>query len=266
MNMDKWLPILLCFCVTAVSAEMYKWEDEDGNIHYTDQQPDQQAEELSLPPINSYTAPPIPPSAQQVSENVDVETEPVGAPPVTYEKLVITSPEMNETIRNSDGTVSVAYTLTPGGLMPGHQFQLMLDGRVKRDATTTLESVDRGSHTVKVQIVDANGIVQLSSQSVIFHLHREADGKETTDATKPDDNTDSYTPSDDADHSADENDGIVQHGDESDFDPGTKYDSSFDPGTKFDPENAGHSSSSSPSSTTFTPPAGTYTPNYNQKK
>jgi hypothetical protein len=279
MDMDKWLPTLLCFCVFAASAEMYKWEDADGNIHYTDQPPTEQAEKLSLPPINSYTPP-----EQRVEEQDMAEILPDEAPDlenIVYEKLTITSPKMNETIRNSDGTVPVAYTLTPGGaLKQGHQYQLMLDGRVEKGATSTLSNVDRGSHTIKVQIVNAAGVIQISSQAVIFHLHREADGKETTDSTTPDDNTEAYTPgSDDADHSAEDDDGIVQDPDGSSYDPTNitdpddERDSVFDPttsghgaGTSYDPENSGYGSGTSPSPGTFNAPSGTYTPNYNQKR
>jgi hypothetical protein len=256
---------------------MYKWEDADGNIHYTDQPPSEKAEELSLPPVNSYTAP-VQPSEEQDMAEVLPDEVPAQAN-ITYDTLTITRPKMNETIRNSDGTVSVAYTLTPGVLNQGDQYQLVLDGRVKKGATATLSNVDRGSHTVKVQIVNADGVVQIRSQAVIFHLHREADGKKTTDSTTPDDNTDAYTPSsDDADHSAEDGDGIEQDADGSNYDPTNitdeddDRDSVYDPttsghgaGSSYDPDSSGYGSGSSPSPGTFTAPAGTYAPNYNQR-
>jgi hypothetical protein len=279
MNMGKWLPILLCFCVTAVSAEMYKWEDEDGKVHYTDQPPNsQQAEELSLPPLNSYKAPDLGVSNQD-SPEYDDDLGPDSASPdmmpgqeggvAAYEKLTITSPKMNETIRNNDGIVPISFTLTPeGGLKEGDEYRLMLDGRpLEQGGETTLVNVDRGSHTVKLQVVDANGVPKLSSQAVIFHLHREADGKKTTDATQPDDNSDAYTPSDDADHSAEEDEGIVSDG--SAFDPSNITDPEDTRDSVYDPESPGYDSGSSssgnynPSSTPNYSP--NYTPNYNQR-
>ncbi len=165
--MNKWLPILLFLYMSTVSAGMYKWEDEDGDVHYTDQAPDSKAEELELPPINSYTAP-----TQVVKLKPDSELDGKGPAEavVPYEKLTITSPKMNETIRSNEGTVSVAFSLTPGELHEGDSYRLMLDGRAQSGAST-LTNVTRGSHTVKVQIVDASGVFKLGSSAVIFHLH-----------------------------------------------------------------------------------------------
>ncbi len=282
MIMDKRLPILLCLCLPAVVvAGMYKWEDENGKVHYTDQPPTEDAEELSLPPINSYTPPESPeirPEDQEAVAEPGVDPEPTDPANITYDKLTITSPKMNETIRNNDGDVPVAYTLEPGGLKPDHKIRLVLDGRAQ-EGTSSLTNVARGSHTVKVQIVDAKGIPQKISPGVIFHLHREADGKKTTDSTKPDDNSEAYTPSSgDADHSAEENDGIVQDSDGSSYDPTNitdpddDRDSVYDPttsghgaGTSYDPSSSGYGSTTSPSSGTYNAPSGTYTPNYNQK-
>ncbi len=278
MNMDKWLLILLSLCVSAAYAGMYKWEDVDGKIHYTDQPPDSQAEELSLPPISTYKAPDLQ-GEQEFQQDGEVLEPQDGPEVIVYEKLVITSPKMNETIRNNDGAVPVNYTATPGGLNPGHKYRLLLDGRVQEGASS-LVNVARGSHSVKAQIVDENGAVQLSSQAVIFHLHIEADGKKTTDSTKPDDNTEAYTPgSEDADHAAEDSDGIVQDKDGSNYDPSNitdeddKRDSVFDPttsghgsGSTYDPKTGGYGSGTSSSPGTFNAPSGTYTPNYNQNK
>ncbi len=268
MNMDKWLLILLSLCISTAYAGMYKWEDVDGKVHYTDQPPDSQAEELSLPPISTYKAPDL--QAEQDRLQEDVADQPDATAVIVYEKLIITSPKMNETIRDNDGTVPVNYTSTPGGLNPGNKYRLLLDGSVQ-EGTSSLVNVARGSHSVKVQIVDENGAVQISSQAVIFHLHIEADGKKTTDSTKPDDNTEAYTPkSEDADHSAEESDGIVQDRDGSNYDPSNITDPDDTRDSVYDPSSRGYDSGSTssgnykPSSTPNYSP--TFTPNYNQKK
>ena len=37
--MIRYAPLMLCLLAAPASAEMYKWTDEDGKVHYTDQPP-----------------------------------------------------------------------------------------------------------------------------------------------------------------------------------------------------------------------------------
>ncbi|MBS1220075.1 MAG: hypothetical protein H6R21_3208, partial [Proteobacteria bacterium] len=43
-----------------------------------------------------------------------------------------------------------------------------------QDSSVTLENLDRGSHTLQGQIVDARGEVLMSSETVTVHLHRQS--------------------------------------------------------------------------------------------
>ena len=266
--MKKWLPLLLCLLVPSAFAGLYKWVDEDGNVHYTDSPPPQGAEEVTLPPTVTYrpprtspTSPPGKPGAQDDEE---------------YQELTITKPQMNETIRSNKGEVTVSFSVTPG-LKPEHLYRLMLDGRaLEKEITQTLvvlQQIERGSHTIQVHVVDAAGVPQISSQAVIFHLRQESElGADGTDSSTTD-NTKSYSPDFERDSTEDQSseyedtttstsdDGIPQHQDESDYgtdvtDPADSRDNVYDP-TYDNPSN-------STGGGKF--PAGTgYTPNYNQQ-
>jgi hypothetical protein len=260
--MKKWLFLLFCLFLSSAPADVYKWVDEDGNIHYSDRSPQDGAEAMELPKGMYYTPPPLPTRSADRADAEQPEQE-------GYGELVITQPEMNETIRNNEGLVRVVYNLEPG-LVAGDQFKLILDGQELQDRVTdtsvVLNNIERGSHTLKVQVVNG-GVVMATSQSVVFHLRKESVFDTSGDSGG--DNSQAYTPDYDADaptgdeydatETPDYDDGIPEATDGSNFsnvDPNdssrTVYDSATTPipsvpGGQF---NAGSS----------------YTPNYNQAK
>ena len=59
----------------------------------------------------------------------------------------------------------------------GHQLVVLVDGQAQapvQGTNITLENVDRGSHTLQGQIIDAAGKVLISSPSITVHLHRQS--------------------------------------------------------------------------------------------
>lgn len=54
MRMLSCLPLMLAVLVAApVEAEMYRWVDEDGTVHFSDRAPEGEAERIELEPINA---------------------------------------------------------------------------------------------------------------------------------------------------------------------------------------------------------------------
>ena len=55
ITMKRWLSLfLLCLCASVWSSEIYRWVDAQGNVHFSDQAPDDQtAESLELQ-INTF--------------------------------------------------------------------------------------------------------------------------------------------------------------------------------------------------------------------
>lgn len=170
-KMIRTLVIAICLMLAmgAVQAQkIYKWTLPNGDIVYSDKPPPaDQAEEVTLEPLQTFSAPPAPPLASSTPSNA--ASEPVG-----YEEFKVTSPSNDATIRDNGGNVQVSLSLTPG-LQSGHSIEIMMDGQPIGSGggtSVTLTDVDRGTHTVQATVKDAEGKVVSRSNSVIFHLRR----------------------------------------------------------------------------------------------
>lgn len=250
--MRKYLFIsLMLLCFSAI-AGIYKWVDDDGNIHYSDKE-ETGAEQVELSKAVTFTPPTTADDAAPTDQKKD-EKRP------NYTKMAIVQPKMNETIRDNSGNVSVGIELVPG-LMSGDTIRIYLDGKeVLKNITqtsATLSNVERGSHSVRASVFNKDGVVLISSGSVIFHLKIEYGKSE--DHT-PEDNSDAYTPSYKKDES-EETDYSKDYSHDYDKDFSKDYDSSdtYEEGAKkFD-------SGVPASKDNFKANSNTYTPNYQQK-
>lgn len=89
--------------------------------------------------------------------------------------IAITSPKSQETIHDNTGKVPVKVAISNNGaLAAGTVIRALLDGRPHgppQDSTSfVLQNVDRGEHTLQVQLLDAAGNSVASSDSVTFYL------------------------------------------------------------------------------------------------
>lgn len=86
----------------------------------------------------------------------------------------ITSPADEETVHDNTGRVPVAVTLDGDALPTGGAIRVLLDGAplgpARTTATFALEGVERGEHTLQVQLLDASGNVAASSPTVKFYM------------------------------------------------------------------------------------------------
>jgi hypothetical protein len=193
--MSRYLFLLLLLLSLSVNAEIYKWVDEYGNVHYSDSGKDG-AQQVELSKGNSYA----PSEAGPTSTTAENKENPPG-----YSSVTITKPRMNEVIRSNVGQVEVAIEIEPG-LRADDTLTLYLDGRIslKNQTQTTfvLNNVERGSHTLRTTVIDKNGAVLIASKSVIFHLYKEtveekdSQPQDNSDAFKPDYTSDSGNTSD----------------------------------------------------------------------
>lgn len=85
--------------------------------------------------------------------------------------IAITNPADGATIHDNEGNVPVEVTVKRGGTIVA-----LLDGKpygAPRSSTSfILEGVERGEHTLQVQLVDAGGKVLASSAPVQFYVWR----------------------------------------------------------------------------------------------
>ena len=163
-------PLLLAsLLATAASlaqaqAEVYKSRDAQGNVIFSDKSSGS-AEAVKLPPTN--TIPEVAaPQGQAPS------AAPVGA--AGGYTLAIVSPVDGQTVFSATATLDVGVSVAPA-LQPGHSLRLLLDGApagIPQRGSITLEGVSQGTHTLELQVLDANGDLVQSSGTVSVHLQR----------------------------------------------------------------------------------------------
>jgi len=158
--------ILLLIALPA-AAQIYKYTDAAGNTAYSNQPPDGvKAQAVELPPLNSVErqTPPAPPAA---AANHD-------QPSSAYEVLELTNLPTTEALRANNGTFTVNVLIKPR-LQGPHLFKLLLDdqpyGQPSNVPILQLVNVDRGTHSLAVQVIDGKNIVQ-QSPTVTFTVQR----------------------------------------------------------------------------------------------
>lgn len=158
---------LLVITASVAEAAVYKWVDEHGNVHFSDT-PRQGAEEVRVPPAQTYSAPKLPATPPSVPRDA--------AKAPDYQRFELIAPENEATIRDNLGALTVSFALDPG-LKPGHQIQLLLDGQVQttgQKVTVNVQNVHRGSHSLQGQVIDTRGKVVMSTQTITVHMHRQS--------------------------------------------------------------------------------------------
>jgi len=179
--MKRYAILVLLLMATVAQAEIYKWVDSAGNVHYGDQPETSKAKKMQkLPGLSTYAPPPVPePGKPQLKETEGDEPvaqkAEVPEKAFSYRELTIISPDDGGVVRSSPGAVSVFVALAPV-LRKGDYLKAILDGKVleKKYYSTViqLETVDRGMHQLAVAVYDKTGKMLLQSQSVSFQLHR----------------------------------------------------------------------------------------------
>lgn len=182
-SMKKTLLFSLLLIPTLVSAEIYQWIDASGNPAYGDRPPEGvEAKAVSVKPAQSYTTPPLSDSAKAALSGDEQKSVEEGeqAGVVNYTKLQIISPKDDEPVRSNNGTLTIRMGSYPElAAKSGDQFQIVMDGQpvmTSSVSTVILQNVDRGTHQLQVQIIDANRQVKKSSLSIQFHMLRVALG------------------------------------------------------------------------------------------
>lgn len=92
----------------------------------------------------------------------------------SYQAVRIVAPESEETVHNNSGNLSVSVATSPL-LQAGDRFALLLDNKAVARGTKrhyVLHGIDRGTHSLQLQVNAADGTVLAVSQQVIFHMMR----------------------------------------------------------------------------------------------
>ena len=172
------LLLLLALAATSTHADtktVWKWVDERGVTHYSDQ-PVPGATQVQLnvssgrQSSGSSSAPR--PAAQQPSTPSSSPTE------RAYRNFEIWKPLREETIANTGGVVEVNVRVDPG-LSSQHRLTLYLDGKKVEgfaDNATSFELKDvaRGMHSVVAIINDPAGTKVQETAPISFHVRQES--------------------------------------------------------------------------------------------
>lgn len=163
--------ILLCLSLLSLgaNAEVYTYLDAEGNRVFTDSPRSNKAERVQMAPTNATTL--TPPAAIRPPPAYNA---PALAP--AYELLRILVPAPDTTIRDGEaGDLIVTVTSEPA-LQPGHNYRLQLDGQPVgepgRSPVFPLDNVDRGTHQLAVEILDAEGRILERTPNQPFHMMR----------------------------------------------------------------------------------------------
>nr|WP_172604530.1 DUF4124 domain-containing protein [Pseudomonas fluorescens] len=147
---------LLALMSLQVSAEVFTYTDAQGN-----RVPIATSNRMSA---NPSAAAPITPAKDSPA-----------TPPFRYDMLRILVPEPDATLRSSAGELIVSVTSEPG-LQSGHRYRLLLDGKATSEPGLSpvfpLNNIDRGSHNLSVEILDADGHTVERTANQPFHMLR----------------------------------------------------------------------------------------------
>ncbi|MGH8136860.1 MAG: DUF4124 domain-containing protein [Steroidobacteraceae bacterium] len=160
---------IACTLAVAATATVYKWVDENGVVHYSDQ-PHENAQKVELKAPQTYSAPKMatpPPSTGP--------GKPPSRPAPVYRSCAISEPVNDQMFMNTS-TVTAGVSLEPAA-RPGDQLVVTLDGQrvpgVPADGGQfTISPVDRGTHSLQAVVQDAQGQAICQSPSVTFHVHQ----------------------------------------------------------------------------------------------
>lgn len=165
----------------AAEAVIYKTIAADGTVVFTDQkEPD--ATVVKPSPLNIIKAPD---SSSRANKTVNTAAgtrpaatgvEPVDPAPVTITEVQLITPINDQTLIDPQLPFVVQIETRPATTIPEQLVaQLILDGKVVASAQNTqlpLNSLERGTHSLQVQIIDDQGRIKAESGSVEIHVRK----------------------------------------------------------------------------------------------
>lgn len=160
-------------------AEIYKWRDASGTLHFSDQKPpdNYNPETVAIQPSTTHT---IHQGNNPENEgSPEQSAEPTQAQPsniARYRSIELTSPIHGAVIRSNNGTVTLNCAVDPPlSNEAGHKVNFFVDGvavGTSKQCRHTLQSLSRGEHSASVAVTDAMGKTLVRAPTVKFNLLR----------------------------------------------------------------------------------------------
>jgi hypothetical protein len=162
---------LMCIVAAAASAAtIYKWVDENGVTHYSDQ-PHPGAQKIQVQAAQTYKAQGVQ-GAQRPTPYALRNPPPAG--PVSS-TCAVTRPTSQEMFQNTQ-TIPASVHVDPEP-RAGDRVTVLLDGApvpstIPLDSEFALNSVYRGAHTLSVRVEDSSGALVCQSAAVPFNVRQ----------------------------------------------------------------------------------------------
>jgi len=155
-------------CTAAFATTIYKWVDENGVVHYSDQ-PHPNAQKLQISGAQTFSSSAAAvPAPNQSSEDSNAQTNP-------YRGCVIASPQDQQSLPNAQ---SVFLRVQSDPLpRPGDRVFITLDGQGVNGGQATglsynVTPIDRGAHSVQAQIRGPGDQVLCQTPTVTFYVQQ----------------------------------------------------------------------------------------------
>jgi hypothetical protein len=149
-----------------LAATVYKWVDENGVTHYSDQ-PHENAEKVQVAAPQTFRSAPAQARRTAGQSQSAAQERQANA----YDSCAVVSPANDETLPNTYSvTTSVSVSPSPHD---GDQLVVLFDGKrlpgfPQGGGSFTISDVDRGTHTLQAMVQDPSGKVLCQSSSVSF--------------------------------------------------------------------------------------------------
>lgn len=167
--------LVALLALSSAHAELFKWKDAEGNIIYSDQPPpgankkEAEVEEKELPQIVTVPAP-------DLTKSSNITRKSKSKPQDKYTSIAIANPKHDSEVRENAGNVSISVRVEPYIFNErGDMVAIYMDGvEISKGPQTSvqLQNVDRGTHTLKAEILNSAGQVLKSTETTVFHLKR----------------------------------------------------------------------------------------------
>ena len=158
MNKRSLVVLAVGMCCQVGLADVYVERSETGTVRYTDQPRTADATSYALTPPLEVLLPEID------SPHVDSLDVPL---------IKIISPRPDEAIRSNHGEIKVRaqFESLPTEFSCGFFVNGELAG-ISKDGAMFLQNIDRGTHALKVRVIDPAGDIVATSEEVRFHMLR----------------------------------------------------------------------------------------------
>jgi hypothetical protein len=176
--------------VSAIEGKVYESIDAQGNVDFSDEQPNGVPSKIiGIPQTNTFADPGAAATTGSGTAATGATTTDAAANEEqadgqdsadSYSNFAIVSPAVDESLSyGADGLRFAVATRPP--LRGGHRIQYLIDGKVigvpGSDPYLQVNNLIEGDHQIEARIVDMSGAVLQSTAVSRFNLNRTADGR-----------------------------------------------------------------------------------------